>query len=93
MARAGAEDGGLRAEALALDVLWAKAVAEGIGEDVPVSRPVMSALAVGDGEGVDIGLEVDDEAAERREGGTEDADVHHDSRSCKLLLRKAITVS
>ena len=91
VARPAPEDGRLRAEALVLYVLRAKAVAEGIGEGVSVARSVVGALTVGDGEGIDIGLEVDDEAAEGGEGGAEDADVHHDSRSCKLL-RKATTV-
>jgi hypothetical protein len=30
-------------------------------------------------------LKVDNEAAQRGEGSTEDTHVHHDSRHCKLL--------
>jgi hypothetical protein len=60
-------------------------MAKCIGKDVPVARPVVCALSVSDGEGINIRLEVDNKAAQRGEGSTEDAHVHHDPRHCKLL--------
>lgn len=56
-------------------------MAKRVSKGISIARPgvvVGSAMLVGDGERVNVGLHVDDKAAEGRQRRTKDAHVHHD---------------
>jgi hypothetical protein len=75
--RASDMHGSVRAQPIVdREVVVLRVSARDRGQDVFVTRAA-DAVLVSDGEGVDVGLELDGQAAEGRDGGGDDAEVQH----------------
>jgi hypothetical protein len=56
-----------------------EAVTKDAREGVLITCLITRPMSLGDGEGIDLGLEVHNEATKGRNSGAKDADIHHDS--------------